>query len=166
MQRLKNTHFTTALQHCCCKTCVIIRQLRHFALLKLFIAGQQHQQLILGRGIGKIIEYWRERGTRGMNMEQLLQVEQLCAALRTDMDGFHDVEIEYLMWLGAVKIDYALRLLLPGMIFFQLGQQPGSFAAVAAVDQDIFPLHLYQDTVSLSNIQSCNGKDIVSRSIC
>lgn len=38
-----------------------------------------------------------------MNMEQLLQVEQLCAALRTDMDGFHDVEIEYLMWLGAVK---------------------------------------------------------------
>lgn len=31
-----------------------------------------------------------------MNMEQLLQVEQLAVlpARRTDMDGFHDVEIE------------------------------------------------------------------------
>ena len=48
------------------------------------------------------------------------------------------------------------------MIFFQLGQQPSSFATVAAVDQDIFSLHLYQDTVSLSNIQSSNGKDIIS----
>lgn len=91
---------------------------------RLLFEVKQHQQLILGRGLGKIIEYWRERGTRGMNMEQLLQVEQLCAALRTDMDGFHDVEIEYLMWLGAVKIDYALRLLLPGNEQLQQSKMP------------------------------------------
>ncbi|MFQ9934914.1 MAG: hypothetical protein ACLRXQ_01365 [Phascolarctobacterium faecium] len=42
-----------------------------------------------------------------------IAVEQLCRT--EDRYGrFHDVEIEYLMWLGAVKIDYALRLLLPG----------------------------------------------------
>lgn len=91
---------------------------------RLLFGVKQHQQLILGRGIGGIIEYWRERGTRGMNMEHLLQVEQLCAALRTDMDGFHDVEIEYLMWLGAVKIDYALRLLLPDNEQLQQSKMP------------------------------------------
>lgn len=54
----------------------------------------------------------------------LFEVKQLCAALRTDMDGFHDVEIEYLMWLGAVKIDYALRLLLPGNEQLQQSKMP------------------------------------------
>ena len=38
--------------------------------------------------------------------------------------GFHDVEIEYLMWLGAVKIDYALRLLLPGNEQLQQSKMP------------------------------------------
>lgn len=91
---------------------------------RLIFGAKQHQQIILGRGIGRVIEYWRERGARGLNLEQLLQVEQLCAALRTDMDGFHDVEIEYLMWLGAVKIDYALRLLLPDNEQLQQSKMP------------------------------------------
>lgn len=45
---------------------------------RLLFEVKQHQQLILGRGIGRIIEYWRERGTRGMNMEQLLHRWNSC----------------------------------------------------------------------------------------
>lgn len=91
---------------------------------RLLFEVKQHQQLILGRGLGRIIEYWREHGARGLEMETLLRVEELCAALRTDMDGFHDVEIEYLMWLGAVKLDYALRRLLPDNELLQQSKMP------------------------------------------
>lgn len=111
-----------------------------------------------------------------MNMEQLLQVEQLCAALRTDMDGFHDVEIEYLMWLGAVKIDYALRLLLPGNEQLQQSKMPklpdydagfatavlergGKMSIFAAASRSAFKLRsgTYEEDFIFSDTFGCAG---------
>lgn len=41
------------------------------------------------------------------------KVEKLLAGLRTDLDGFHDSEISILMRAGEIRMDIALRMLLP-----------------------------------------------------
>lgn len=91
---------------------------------RLLYFAEGHQQVLLGRGLAKIIEYWREHGEKNLETEHLLQAEQLCGSLRTDMDGFHDVEIDYLMWLGAIKMDYVLRLLMPENERLQKSKMP------------------------------------------
>ena len=40
-------------------------------------------------------------------------LEDLIAGLRTDLDGFHDIEIEMLMLAGEIRMDIALRCLFP-----------------------------------------------------
>jgi len=40
-------------------------------------------------------------------------IENLLAGLRTDLDGFHDSEIQTLMRAGEIRMDIALRMLLP-----------------------------------------------------
>lgn len=41
------------------------------------------------------------------------EFEKLVASIRTDLDPFHDIEIEMLMWAGAIRIDLAIRSLIP-----------------------------------------------------
>jgi hypothetical protein len=40
-------------------------------------------------------------------------IEMLLAGLRTDLDGFHDSEIHTLIRAGEIRMDIALRMLLP-----------------------------------------------------
>jgi NTE family protein len=42
-----------------------------------------------------------------------ITIEKLLAGLRTDLDGFHDSEINMLMRAGEIKMDMALRMLMP-----------------------------------------------------
>lgn len=91
---------------------------------RLLYQAERHQQLLLGRGLAQVLDYWRAHGENRLETEQLLEAERLCAALRTDMDGFHDVEIDYLMWLGAVKLDHTLRQLLPDIATLQQAKMP------------------------------------------
>lgn len=37
------------------------------------------------------------------------KIDELIADLRTDLDTFHDIEIEMLMWAGAVRVDMAVK---------------------------------------------------------
>ncbi|WP_081807004.1 hypothetical protein [Bacillus sp. H1a] len=39
-------------------------------------------------------------------------IEKLLAGLRTDLDEFHDIEIQTLMRVGEIRMDIALRMLL------------------------------------------------------
>lgn len=43
-------------------------------------------------------------------------IENLIAGLRTDLDAFHDVEIELLMWSGAIRMDLAIKSLVPHIL--------------------------------------------------
>ena len=42
--------------------------------------------------------------------------QKLLGRIRTDFDGFHDIEIECLMWSGAVRIDIAIKKYLMDLI--------------------------------------------------
>jgi NTE family protein len=44
------------------------------------------------------------------------ELERLVAGLRTDLDAFHDIEIDMLMWAGAVRMDLAIKSLQPESI--------------------------------------------------
>ena len=37
------------------------------------------------------------------------ELQQCLGRLRTDLDGFHDIEIQSLMWSGAIRIDIAIK---------------------------------------------------------
>lgn len=37
------------------------------------------------------------------------EIDKLTADLRTDLDGFHDIEIDMLMWAGAVRMDITIK---------------------------------------------------------
>ena len=43
-------------------------------------------------------------------------VEKLIGSLRTDLDAFHDVEIDALMWSGSIKMDLAIKSLHPELV--------------------------------------------------
>lgn len=47
------------------------------------------------------------------------ELEKLIASIRTDLDPFHDIEIEMLMWAGAIRMDLAIRSLIPDRIGLQ-----------------------------------------------
>lgn len=81
---------------------------------RLLFEVKQHQQLILGRGLGKIIEYWQrawnqgnEYGTAIAGGTAVCCTEDRYGRLPRCRDRVSDVA-------GSGKIDYALRLLLPG----------------------------------------------------
>lgn len=44
------------------------------------------------------------------------EIESLIADLRTDLDYFHEIEIDMLMWAGAVRMDLAVKSLCPDLI--------------------------------------------------
>ena len=46
-------------------------------------------------------------------------LEKLIGSIRTDLDPFHDIEIEMLMWAGAIRMDVAIRSLIPDRIGLQ-----------------------------------------------
>jgi NTE family protein len=37
------------------------------------------------------------------------EIDKMTADLRTDLDSFHDIEIDMLMWAGAVRMDIAVK---------------------------------------------------------
>ena len=82
--------------------------------------GTKCIQLILGRPLEEIIEY--QKLTNGSDVDLGLyesfenQNEELLSQLRTDLDIFHDIEIDLLMWSGAIKMDIALRILFPRLL--------------------------------------------------
>jgi NTE family protein len=45
-----------------------------------------------------------------------IEIQQLIAGLRTDLDAFHDIEIDFLMWSGAIRMDLAIKSLMPNAI--------------------------------------------------
>lgn len=72
-------------------------------------------QLILNRPITEIAA--SEVKCRQANLPSYDWVdpalEKLVASIRTDLDPFHDIEIEMLMWAGAIRMDLAIRSLIP-----------------------------------------------------
>lgn len=76
-------------------------------------------QLLIGQPLHRILE--TEKKSRHHEKElphypDLSDVEGLIAALRTDLDAFHDIEIDALMWSGAVRMDLAVKSILPQLI--------------------------------------------------
>ena len=153
---------------------------------KIFILQPQHQTVVIGVRRSPLIQRLR---TQDLQLHHFIDRNFLTAAQHFKRNLFlFNLQTKVIIHFSFIVLTAVINLFyrkpvqhsfhpadmvgmrmcsdqhidLLDMIFFQLSQQPGSFAAVAAVDQDIFPLHLYQDTVSLSNIQSSNGKDIVS----
>jgi NTE family protein len=47
---------------------------------------------------------------------QYEDIERLIGGIRTDLDAFHDIEIDTLMWSGAVRMDLAIKSLFPSLI--------------------------------------------------
>ncbi len=45
-----------------------------------------------------------------------INFDKLISGLRTDLDAFHDIEIDYLMWAGAIRMDLAIKSLLPNVV--------------------------------------------------
>jgi len=44
------------------------------------------------------------------------ELERLIAGIRTDLDAFHDIEIDALMWAGATRMDLAVKSLRPELL--------------------------------------------------
>ncbi len=44
------------------------------------------------------------------------ELQHFLGGLRTDLDGFHDIEVQSLMWSGAIRIDIAIKRYLKHMI--------------------------------------------------
>jgi NTE family protein len=42
--------------------------------------------------------------------------DSLIASLRTDLDAFHTIEIDMLMWAGAARMDAAVKTLFPHLL--------------------------------------------------
>lgn len=57
------------------------------------------------------------------------EMDRMIASLRTDLDAFHNIEIDMLMWAGAVRMDAAVKTLFPHML------------AVRGTDLPAFPHH-------------------------
>lgn len=71
-------------------------------------------QLILSRPVAEIAA--SEIKYRKVNLPSYdwinPEVERLIASIRTDLDTFHNIEIELLMWAGAIRMDLAIRSLI------------------------------------------------------
>ena len=77
-------------------------------------------QLLIGRSISELFE--AEKKLRSWKRalpdypRNYRELELLTANLRTDLDAFHDIEIDMLIWSGAVRMDLAAKSLLPELI--------------------------------------------------
>ena len=52
------------------------------------------------------------------------ELDALIAALRTDLDAFHNIEIDMLMWAGAARMDAAVKSLFPQLLSAQWSDRP------------------------------------------
>ncbi|MGN7471998.1 patatin-like phospholipase family protein [Brevibacillus sp. SAFN-007a] len=77
-------------------------------------------QLLINRPVYQIVE--SEKKYRELKIllpeypTNLSEIEELIGGLRTDLDSFHDVEIDTLIWSGAIRIDLAVKTLLPEIV--------------------------------------------------
>jgi NTE family protein len=77
-------------------------------------------QLLLSKNINDLVTYEKEHRNlihefpHYSNLPK--DIETLLSSLRTDLDSFHDIEIDFLTWAGAVRIDLALKSLFPQLI--------------------------------------------------
>ena len=80
-------------------------------------------QLILRDSVNQVIKNPEEYGSLSNKLFDLPDYElmseehqKLTGLIRTDLDGFHDIEIQSLMWSGAIRIDIAIRRYLKNII--------------------------------------------------
>jgi NTE family protein len=73
-------------------------------------------QLLLRDPVQKIIKNPEEYGKLSGKIFDLpkynllsIEVQNLLSQIRTDLDGFHDVEIKCLLWAGAIKADIVMK---------------------------------------------------------
>ena len=77
-------------------------------------------QLRLGIPVGKIPSEKFAESYKHIDLSKYQnfdpRIERLIATIRTDLDGFHDVEIECLAWAGAIRTDLAVKALIPDLV--------------------------------------------------
>ena len=80
-------------------------------------------QIILRDPVNSVLKNPEVYGKLSDNISDLPQYEilpdelqQSLGRLRTDLDGFHDIEIQSLMWSGAIRIDIAVKRYLKGLL--------------------------------------------------
>lgn len=85
-------------------------------------------QIILRDPVNKVLKDPEVYGKLSNKISELPQYEimpeelqQYLGRLRTDLDGFHDIEIQSLIWSGAIRIDIAIKRYLKHLV------QPESF---------------------------------------
>ncbi|ERI11707.1 patatin-like phospholipase family protein [Aneurinibacillus aneurinilyticus] len=83
-------------------------------------SGSEGIQLLIGHPIAelrtnevKIREHERSLPVYSSDYQE---IERLVATLRTDLDSFKDIEMDTLMWSGAVRMDLAVKSLFPEII--------------------------------------------------
>lgn len=80
-------------------------------------------QLLISKPISQIVEAEKKYRTTASlpsyeNVDQT--VESAIARLRTDLDSFHDAEIDLLLWSGAIRMDLAVRVLLKDLFQYRV----------------------------------------------
>ncbi|MFF2533774.1 patatin-like phospholipase family protein [Brevibacillus sp. NPDC058079] len=77
-------------------------------------------QLILSKSINDLVDFETEyrKPDRPFPVFSNIspEVELLIAGLRTDLDFFHNIEIDLLMWAGEIRMDLAIKSLFPHLI--------------------------------------------------
>lgn len=73
-------------------------------------------QLILRDSIAKLLQNPENYGLLSKNISDLPEYDLMSEShqnylgkMRTDLDAFHEIEIQSLMWAGSVRMDIAIR---------------------------------------------------------
>ena len=77
-------------------------------------------QLLIGTPINKIFEMETKFRKHHRQLPQYCsdfsEIEKLIAEIRTDLNDFHDIEIDMLLWSGEIRMDLAIKSILPEIV--------------------------------------------------